>query len=477
MAVSFRHGSNGSYKSAYAVWFEIVPALRSGRLVITNVEGLKSLEGIEKALGEKFPESAQLIRLFSRSEEGVFLWQNWFSWCPIGALIIIDECQDLFTKDVGFVREKAVFRPLEDFLPHLPDGFSELFYSRWLPVPDSARGNDGEEDDSGRTQYDESGRLLYPYNFYGAFMRHRKYQWDIVMLTPDWTSIPTWLRGCAQSAFSHSSKDSFLTKRRPRVFYHAPQSSKSQPTTKQDYSSCTNVKIPIDVFALYKSTGTGDFNESKSDLTMLKSPKFILSILVFFGALSYFMVAVYEKYTRDDKDSALAASVNDSQLASDSQTVSSGKNGATSIDSTVENSGSVATVRGSGEDSFQGGDDIHRINVFHEHFPMFNDATAIYFTFANVIVRGGSSPSRTTIYGIRIDKNGSSYYLKSSTLAKFDYSFKAIDDCLISVEHGDEFHLLTCPPYDEAVVDDENSELAANREPALQQKKVDIFSL
>ncbi|MCE9832389.1 hypothetical protein LZ675_19485, partial [Vibrio diabolicus] len=28
MAVIFRHGSNGSYKSAYATWFEILPALR-----------------------------------------------------------------------------------------------------------------------------------------------------------------------------------------------------------------------------------------------------------------------------------------------------------------------------------------------------------------------------------------------------------------------------------------------------------------
>ncbi|WP_411673631.1 zonular occludens toxin domain-containing protein [Vibrio campbellii] len=41
MAVIFRHGSNGSYKSAYATWFEILPALREGRLVVTNIEGLR----------------------------------------------------------------------------------------------------------------------------------------------------------------------------------------------------------------------------------------------------------------------------------------------------------------------------------------------------------------------------------------------------------------------------------------------------
>ncbi|HHC7274589.1 TPA: zonular occludens toxin domain-containing protein, partial [Vibrio campbellii] len=55
MAVIFRHGSNGSYKSAYATWFEILPALREGRLVVTNIEGLRPKESIEKILGETFP--------------------------------------------------------------------------------------------------------------------------------------------------------------------------------------------------------------------------------------------------------------------------------------------------------------------------------------------------------------------------------------------------------------------------------------
>ncbi|PSU02748.1 hypothetical protein C9I92_25090, partial [Photobacterium ganghwense] len=31
MAVSFRYGANGSYKSASAVWFDLLPNLRAGR--------------------------------------------------------------------------------------------------------------------------------------------------------------------------------------------------------------------------------------------------------------------------------------------------------------------------------------------------------------------------------------------------------------------------------------------------------------
>ncbi|ELU1680420.1 hypothetical protein SBP32_004513, partial [Vibrio parahaemolyticus] len=37
MATIIRHGPAGSYKSSYAVWFELLPALREGRVVVTNV--------------------------------------------------------------------------------------------------------------------------------------------------------------------------------------------------------------------------------------------------------------------------------------------------------------------------------------------------------------------------------------------------------------------------------------------------------
>ncbi len=61
------------------------PALREGRIVVTNIEGLKPKEFIEELLGEKFPDSARLIVIFTRSSEGVMLWQNWFNWMPLGA--------------------------------------------------------------------------------------------------------------------------------------------------------------------------------------------------------------------------------------------------------------------------------------------------------------------------------------------------------------------------------------------------------
>ncbi|MCZ8485393.1 hypothetical protein O9993_05170 [Vibrio lentus] len=51
----------GLIKTAYVTWFEILPFLREGRIVVTNIEGLKPKESIEELLGEKFPDSARLI--------------------------------------------------------------------------------------------------------------------------------------------------------------------------------------------------------------------------------------------------------------------------------------------------------------------------------------------------------------------------------------------------------------------------------
>ena len=110
MATIIRHGAAGSYKSACAVWFDLLPALRSGRVVVTNVEGMQDIQTIEKRLGERFPVSARIIRISSMSENGIKLWQNWYNWCPVGAMILIDEAQDIYNKTVGFDMARNVFQ-------------------------------------------------------------------------------------------------------------------------------------------------------------------------------------------------------------------------------------------------------------------------------------------------------------------------------------------------------------------------------
>ncbi|MBF4290239.1 zonular occludens toxin domain-containing protein, partial [Vibrio anguillarum] len=68
-------------------------ALKAGRVVVTNIEGMQPLDAIQKRLDIEFPSTTRLIRIFSRDAEGIELWQHFFCWCPLGALIVIDECQ------------------------------------------------------------------------------------------------------------------------------------------------------------------------------------------------------------------------------------------------------------------------------------------------------------------------------------------------------------------------------------------------
>ena len=98
MSVKIYHGPAGSYKTSSAVWFELLPALRAGRIVVTNVEGMYPLSYIEKALGEKFPASARLYRVSSQSDKGRRLWRSWFHWMPIGSFVLIDEVQDVYRR-------------------------------------------------------------------------------------------------------------------------------------------------------------------------------------------------------------------------------------------------------------------------------------------------------------------------------------------------------------------------------------------
>lgn len=119
MAIVIEHGPNGSYKTASVVWFRIIPALREGRVVVTNVLGLYPIEEIEEKLGEKFPDSARLFRIFAVADDTRDLWRRWFHWMPIGALVVIDECQDIFSLS-GWNPKGLDLKPIDFYRNHLP---------------------------------------------------------------------------------------------------------------------------------------------------------------------------------------------------------------------------------------------------------------------------------------------------------------------------------------------------------------------
>jgi len=292
MASVIFHGNPGSYKTSTALWFEMLPALRSGRCVVTNIEGLFDLDTIEKALGQKFPDSAQLWRISTLNQAGVDVLGRWFHWLPAGALLLIDEVQNLYSdKDRVELKEFNVNLSGEpntlDIIKSvegLPAALSE--YSMQV-VSDIQP--DGYTDDMGLTETDDNGHIRYPRNIKDALMRHRKFNWDILVCTPDITKVHSLIRSVAEQAVSHKSFD-FVPlpyfQRRPRTHEHNALERGLAP---KKADKIIRRKIPLDVFKLYKSTQTGKNNKSGTGANPFKSIKFVLGVVFLLSALAYFI--------------------------------------------------------------------------------------------------------------------------------------------------------------------------------------------
>ncbi|KZN58738.1 hypothetical protein N473_04705 [Pseudoalteromonas luteoviolacea CPMOR-1] len=289
MAASIFHGPPGSFKSASAVWFEVLPALRKGRLVVTNVEGILPLDEIERELDEEFPATAQLWRLSSQNEVGQMLWRNWYHWMPCGALILMDEVQDIYpTETTQFKPESCNYKHVS----HYRETINASWYRYHLDTLDSYIPEDsspGDVDDLGNDLFNEHGHIIYPRTLKEAYMRHRKYNWDIVCCTPDITSVHKYIRNVCQFAYAHKYFDGLQAipyyNRRPRVHEHNPKLDGKVP--KKDESKRW-VKVPIQVHKLYKSTATKSVTAARGK-NLLLSPEFFFPFVTFFGCIAYFI--------------------------------------------------------------------------------------------------------------------------------------------------------------------------------------------
>ncbi|AGU97550.1 zonular occludens toxin domain-containing protein [Vibrio campbellii] len=449
MATSFRYGHGGSYKSACAVWFDLLPALREGRVCITNIHGMQPLDIIEKRLGEKFPDSARLIRISSRNPEGFELWKYFFCWAPIGAFILIDECQQIYSTNAGFKMANIHKRPFADFQPHLPEGFSELFQSRWLTVDTSSLDN-GEIDDCQRTRFDEQGRIIYPENFNNAFMEHRHYNWDIVLLTPDFAQIPKELKGVAELAKQHKGKDGiFFSNRKPRILEHDPTRTVTKPS-KDDV--VYNLKVPLDVHLLYASTVTGQITKAGLGKNIFLNPKFLAAMALMVLSFGYVIYALIGLFS--DPETAASQGTQPHQTTQQSS-VSSSQSKSSPGQTSADNS-----VVGSGRSDCTGTDcgtrPYHDIGTVPAWFPLANSESI----YVSAVERWHKPNSiRVSVHFEVITPRGVSY-LDDSFLKKLGIQMDYLDDCLVQLSSGESNFYVTCSPYEQfAQVQEQDIEL------------------
>lgn len=433
MAIFIRTGANGSYKSAHVVYFTIFEALKAGRVVVTNIEGMEPLEVIEQRFDIKFPSTTRLLRIFSRDLKGKELWQYFFCWCPIGALIVIDECQDIYSKNIGFRMEKVFYRPLSDFLPYLPPDFENLFNSRHTPV-DITKLLPSEVDDRGVAEYDSEGRIIYPQSFNEGFMRHRKYNWDIHLLSPDWGQIDTAIRACAEECYFHKGRDAyFFTKRKPYIYRH-PKNVSTLVIPKGKDPNVFTQKIPLDAHLLYKSTSTGKATQSGAINMLFKNPTILGSLILGVGSIGYFIYAlsglVFGSSETVQESSPQTSSISASQSSTElSQT--STKNAPSLPSSGDGNQAPNVSVT-----------PANRIDSIKQMLGLY-DLQTLYYTGH---VTRQTKNSFQFFVTLEAKTPEGTYYLDDTFLRANDIAYVHYDDCLLKLTKENITINVTCKP-------------------------------
>jgi zona occludens toxin len=239
MSIKIHHGPNGSYKTSGAIQDDAVPALKEGRLIITNVRGF-TLERVLQVMPD-LPSSVDIINLDLESLDDMERMRTWFQWAPRGAFIIFDETQLVFPKAW---RE----RDLERF--DFPGG------------------------------PEEAAKADRPMSWLDGWTRHRHWNWDIVLTTPNIAYIRDDIRMTCEMAYKHSNLAVIGISGRYKEAQHDAQVNRPpMEGTVIEYK-----RIKPDTFRLYQSTATGVTQDTKAGKSLLRSPK-LLALLAFMALL------------------------------------------------------------------------------------------------------------------------------------------------------------------------------------------------
>ncbi|NQD92910.1 hypothetical protein HP532_09640 [Pseudomonas sp. CrR25] len=240
MSIKIHHGPNGSFKTSGALQDDAVPAIKEGRTIITNIRGF-TLDRVYQVFPD-CPKSTEVINLSMESTDDLERLRRWFMWAPRGAFLIFDETQILFPKSW---REKD----LEQF--DYPGGIEKA-----------------KEDDR-------------PTGWLDGWTRHRHWNWDVVLTTPNIRYIRDDIRLTCEKAYLHANLALIGIKGRYKEAMHDAQENRPQT----DGSSIVELKkISADTFQLYESTATGQVRDTAAGKNLLLSPK-VLGLLGFIAIL------------------------------------------------------------------------------------------------------------------------------------------------------------------------------------------------
>lgn len=233
MTTAIIHGDPGSYKTSTLISDYLVPAVKQGRHIVTNIRGVKTVDEIAEIYGFELPDTSQ-ITLVDFNEAGFERMARFFHWAPEGALILMDEGQRVYPTRLRDFKDYDLRNPTDDKRP--------------------------------RTVED-------------AFDSHRHMNWDIYISTPNINKIHKEIRAVAEFGYRHKNMAtvfSFMKGRYKRVTHIAENSGAA---IGHAISSGLR-KIDKRAFNVYQSTATGQTKDSAAAFSFFKQPKVLLLLLV-----------------------------------------------------------------------------------------------------------------------------------------------------------------------------------------------------
>jgi len=363
MAIKIHHGPNGSYKTSGAIQDDLIPAIKQGRYIITNIRGL-TRERVFQVFPET-PSSLEVINLDLENLDDLEKMRTFPQWAPRGAFIIFDEAQLVFLKSW---RESDLKK--FDF----PGG------------PSAAK---------------EADR---PMNWLDGWTRHRHWNWDIVLTTPNIAYLRDDIRLTSEKAYLHSNLAVIGIKGRYKESQHAGTENKPPAN-----GTIVQIKkIRQETFRLYDSTATGVVTDTIAGKSIFKQPK-----ILFFLALPPFCLwlafadgvppLLGGSSVRPGTETAVPVRVADPEVHPDSSGRRPG----------IPDSGFQVARPDLLAHPFQGHQIVIRASLYsHRH------------------------SVRQFIFGIR-DVNGGEFQLTDKQMREAGYRFDFASDCAVRLVHGE----------------------------------------
>ncbi|WP_368163494.1 zonular occludens toxin family protein [Aeromonas sp. R6-2] len=245
MSIKIHHGAPGSYKSSGAIHTDVIPAIKAGRHIITNVRGFTT-DRCREVLGKAVPDDFQVTYIETESQDGRDRFARFYHWAPKGAFFLVDEVQRIFP---------PAWRQSDLDRLDYPGG------------PDVAKADERPE------------------TIDVAFDMHRHHNWDFVFTTPNIKKVHAVIRAAAETAIRHTNMGLLGIGGRYKTVLHLADNSGSSMSDVLQAKPFN--KVPKYVFKLYDSTTTGKVSDTIAGSSILRDPK-ILFFLVFIGLCIFF---------------------------------------------------------------------------------------------------------------------------------------------------------------------------------------------